>query len=438
MDRISTYASHSRMLSAVFAQQSRLDEANWQVASGKRAPTYQGLAEDSSRLLRLETSRIAFERLARNNEANLRRLDIGEAALTAIDGAMRGFREVLTTMGGTRPLKAEHVQEMQSAAFRAMSDLQAFLNTQADGRFLFSGSRAVTRPVDLGLSDLAAFQSRYDGSQTLYPPTRDGHLGADLTLTSADTGGLLISGTNTIAAVNTAAVPSPFAQIAIGATITLEGSGLGNGGSYTVVAKPSPHELVVSGTLTFSAEVSLDVQATLADGLEAPTATLSMSRWYKGDERAQQHRIDEQRVETFDLNAIDPAFEKALRAFGLIAQGIPGSQGDLALHPERIGWAIDLLNNALERAPSLPPPFGSERLGNLDDVRRELGFQQSILHETRSRQEEFVTMLEIRIAETENADPNEASARLLAAHAALEAAYKAISLVRQLSLVKFL
>jgi flagellin-like hook-associated protein FlgL len=426
------------MLSAVFAQQAKLDEANWQVASGKRAPTYQGLAADSGRLLRLETSRITFDRLARSNEANLRRLDIGEKALTAIDGSMRGFREVLMTVGGSSPLKAEQAQEIQLAAFRAMTDVQAFLNTQADGRFLFSGSRAVTRPVDLGLSDLAAFQNRYDGIQTLYPPTRDSHLGADLTLTSADTGGLIISGGNTIAAANTAAVPSPFAQIAVGATITLAGSSLGNSGSYTVVAKPSPHELVVSGTLSFSAEVSLDVQATLADGPESAAATLSMSRWYKGDEQAHQHRVDDQRLETFDLNAVDPAFEKALRAFGLIAQGVPGSQGDLAHHPERIGWAIDLINQALERAPSLPAPFGSERLGNLDDVRRELGFQQSLLHETRSRQDEFVATLEIKIAETENADPNEASARLLSANAALEAAYKAISLVRQLSLVKFL
>lgn len=437
MDRISSYASHQRMLSTVFAQQARRDDAQWQVGSGKRYQSYQGFGIDSGRLLSLEATRIRLDRFAQLNDAVRQRLDIAEPALRGIDATLRGFREALMTTGGNDPLDPEHVKDLQQAAFRAMQEMEALLNTPADGRFLFAGSRVKTKPVDLGLSTLEAFQARYDGLKTLYPPTREAHLGASLKVTTAESGGLVVSGGNTIATVDQSRVPSPFAQIAIGATITLEGSGLGNTGTFTVVAKPSPYELVVSGTLALG-DAALTVDATLTDGAEAPGAILSLGRWYQGDEVTATHRVEDQRQLTFDLTAVDPAFEKALRAMGMIAQGAPGSEGGLAARSERIAWAIDLLNHAIERAPAQPPPFGPEAAGSIADVRHKLGFHQALLHETAKAQGEFLAKLEIEIAKSEDIDVNEASARLLEANAALEAAYAAIALVRQLSLVKFL
>jgi flagellin-like hook-associated protein FlgL len=444
MDRLSTLAAHQRSLNTLFALQKRASDAEWQMASGKRSQTYQGLGRDAAPLLDLKNARIAFDRLAKTNEAVLSRMKVSEVTLNSIDKTMRDVREVLMTTGGHSPLEAADVKELQEAAFRALSDLEAFLNTQVDGRYLFSGSRVVTKPVDLGLSDLSAFQARYDGLKTHYPPTREAHLSAALQLTTAETGGLRVdtqvvgdTTISTISALDTLKVPSPFEQIAIGATVTLAGSSLGNDGSYTVVAKPSPYELVVSGPLTLGS-ATLDVQAVLNPGDEDAAATLSLSRWYQGDERTTTHRVDEQRYETFDLTAIDPAFEKAIRAFALIAQGAPDTDGGLANHPERIAFAIDLLNHALERAPGMPPPFGDEQPSNLDEVRRTLGYQEALLNDTAVRQNEFVATLEMRISALEDIDPNVAAANLLDASAALEAAYTAIAEVRRLSLVDFL
>jgi hypothetical protein len=39
-----------------------------------------------------------------------------------------------------------------------MQDMQDFLNTDVDGRYLFAGSRARTRPLSLPASTLAQFQ----------------------------------------------------------------------------------------------------------------------------------------------------------------------------------------------------------------------------------------------------------------------------------------
>ena len=45
-----------------------------------------------------------------------------------------------------------------------MKNMQDYLNTDFDGRYLFSGSRVRTQPVQIGASSLAAFQAIYDGA----------------------------------------------------------------------------------------------------------------------------------------------------------------------------------------------------------------------------------------------------------------------------------
>jgi hypothetical protein len=54
-----------------------------------------------------------------------------------------------------------------------MKDMQDFLNTDVDGRYLFAGSPARTQPVSLLASTLAQFQAIYDGDKVVYPPTAD-------------------------------------------------------------------------------------------------------------------------------------------------------------------------------------------------------------------------------------------------------------------------
>ncbi len=419
MDRISTSASHTAVMATVLMQQSRIQGAEAQVASGKRSPDYTGLGQDTGRLLGLETTRTRLQGMARDNDTVQRRLDLTDTSLTSIDKSLRDFRASLLTTGGNQPLDKEHVADMQAAAFRALQDLQAALNTEADGRYLFSGSRVTNQPVDLGLTTLAAFQARFDGDQVLYPTTRAAHLTDGGTLGHADTGDLTVVGDTVTAATATA-----FANVEVGATITIAGSTNGNDGAYTVIGKPADNQIVLSKALT--------------DGTEAAATMTLPATWYHGDAIAATHRVDDQRDVSLDLTAINPAFEKAIRAAGIIAQGVFGAAGGLDGHPERVDDALYLLNSAVDQTVAGTPPYGAEETSNIDDVRRQVGYQQVLLEETRTRQEEFAANLDIRASKIEDADINEAVARLLEELQSLEAAYKAVARIRQLSLVDML
>ena len=419
MDRLSTSASHTSVLATVLIQQNRVQNAETQVASGKRAPDYTGLGRDAGRLLDLETVRTRLESLARNNDTVQRRLDLTDTSLTSIDETLRDFRTSLLTVGGNDPLDQQHVADLQAAAFRALQNLQASLNTEADGRYLFSGSRVTSQPVDLGLTTLADFQARFDGDQVLYPTTRDAHLSDGGALGHADTGDLTVVG-----ATITAANASAFASVDVGVTITIAGSTNGNDGTYTVIDKPANNQLVVSKALTNATEAA---------------ATISLpASWYHGDEVAATHQVEVQRSLSLDLTAINPVFEKAIRAAGLIAQGAFGTNGGLDAHPERVSDALYLLNSAIDQTVNGTPPFGPEEPTNIDDVRRQIGYQQVLLDETRTRQEDFAANLEISASKIEDMDIHEAVAQLLEESQSLEAAYKAVARIRQLSLVDML
>jgi flagellar hook-associated protein 3 FlgL len=317
-----------------------------------------------------------------------------------------------------------------------MKDMQDFLNTDVDGRYLFAGSRARTQPVSLTASTLAQFQAIYDGDKVVYPPTAAAQVGSRGMLTQSITGPLTMTGTDTITATN----PGAFAGLEPGATITLSGSSSGNDGTYTVVSSDGDRQITISGALTVGS-TAITVSNAVVDtpvGVPDGDATITVGNWYQGDDIAQTHRLDEDREFTLSLNAIDPGFEKAMRALGLLSQGVAGTPGGLDQHLERLDQAMFLLNGAIDRAADGAPPFGAEASGSLEEIGSELGFQEVALKQGQDLHKDMLNMLEQRIGKLENADKTEAIALLLDGTQALEAPYQTLARVRQLSLTKFL
>ncbi len=222
----------------------------------------------------------------------------------------------------------------------------------------------------------------------------------------------------------TAAVAGSLADIPVGGVFTVEGSP-GNDGRYTVLSN--------DGTT-----IAIETRR-LADETPAPaTSTLSAPSWYRGDTLARSHGVAEGRSIDLDITAIDPAFEKAIRAMGLIAQGTFGKEGGLDQNARRIDDAMYLLNSALDRVVSGTPPFGPERAGGIEDVQRELGFNRDLIQESNLRHKDLIATLESRIADIEHVDINRAVTELLDQSQSLEASFKAIATLRGLSLMNFM
>jgi len=513
MDRISNLAAGNSVLGILHRTQQRLHDLEVQVSSEKVSQDYTGIARQSGHLLNIENSRDILERFSRNNEMMETRLDL---VATTVEGArttIHDFRKMVLDIGIGTPLDDVHIDDLQAAAFRALKDLEVYLNTEVDGRYVFAGGRVTTEPVEFNLTSLADFQATYDGATVKYAETRDAalerfSLSADAAgngnwlIFEADPGG--IGGPSRI----TATTPE-FANIAPGTTITLSGTPGGiNDGTFTVEAvggggttldlvtrkfvaegpvgatltAPDDTTLLpaATGGLTFASGATDTVTAGTAGSLAAipvgsaftvsgsanndgtytvlandgttitiaakkladqgpgATGTVAAASYYRGDSVVLTHRVAQNRDFDIDLTAIHPGFEKAIRAIGIIAQGVRGSEGGLDQNLERIDDAISLLNNALDRVGDDPPPYGPELDGTIELMQMDIGYQQVLIHETNERHKQFIATLENQAANVENADPLESITKLLDQSRALEASYEAISRIRQLSLTDYL
>lgn len=230
--------------------------------------------------------------------------------------------------------------------------------------------------------------------------------------------------TNTI----TAAMAGSLADVEVGTAITIGGT-TSNDGTYTVVSNDGTNIVVASKHLT-------DEGAAGAGNQE--TGTVSAASYYSGDRTATTHRIDDDRSFTYDLTAIDPAFEKAIRAMSIIAQGAFGTAGGLDQNTTRVGDAMYLLDSSLTTTLSGSGPYGTESTSNLEKISKGLGFDRVLINQMDKTHKKFIGYLETQISAMENVNNLEAITKLLDDSRALEASYEALSRIRQLSLHNYL
>ena len=435
MTRIADYPSSHALVNYLLNTQARLIDTQVQLSTQKKSTDYAGLAQSSQRLVTLENQRDQLDQFVTNNEIMDLRLKSTETVLGGIRDVFVDFREQLFEYEAGTMTDEGRVDTIQEAAYRALQDLQVHLNTEIDGRFVFAGGRVTTEPVDFGLTTLADFQSTYDGDAVVYPQSREAHVETNISLAAADTGNLtLASGPP---ATITAATAGSLSGITVGSTITLGGATTaGNNTQYTVVANTGT-VLTVSGSYTIGATTTTITNAFAND--ETVTAgTIDVGSYYSGDTSTQTHRVATSREFSLNLNAIDPAFEKAIRAMSIIAQGAYDTNGGLENHPERVDEALYLINAAIDTPPTGTAPFGTEQTSSIDDVERTLGYQRLLIDQTNSRNDELMAFFDGRVSSIEDIDELTTVTNLLEDQQALEASYQAFSLIRQLSLTNFM
>ena len=694
MSRIGTLASNNILINQLFETTRRLQNEQLQLSSEKVSQVYSGIANDSQRLVTNENSFAALGQFITNNEAIGTRLDIATSAIDAIKTSLRDFEGDLGRYQSTAVKDRVGAEALQASAFRAMANLSTYLNTEADGRYIFSGGRVDRAPVELPYSTLSAFQAAFDGARVTYPTTRDAQLenfslakdGNDVTnwlnferdnlavpargrirATTAQfanvavgstitiTGTASNNGTYTVAAVggggttidivtemltdevavpitatypdlavpgatftlsatatfnraaNTISHGGNLDAIPVGSAFTIAGSASNNGtytvasntggiitiepkrltneaarsyyantagntftftnnvaaatdtiagpagtfsalsagmqvtligtaggtfnGTYTVNAvagdgssitinenlpAATAAEATVSisflssatpyfnftsaaGDITFTNNVAptkdtittvagdfsalkpgmkvwltggagtngnndtytvdsvsangktITIRENLPDAVTPTTdanairfltpqapGTVAATPYYKGDIINLSHRPSTTREVDWDLSAINPAFEKAFRAMGLIAQGVFGSEGGLDQNIGRLSQASYLIRSSLSATVTGTPPFGTEERGSIEDVEQTLGYKQVLLSETNRVHAAFRSYLETSINKIENIDRTAVIANILDDTRTLEASYQSLARIRELSLVNFL
>ncbi|MGB0683126.1 MAG: hypothetical protein ACPGOV_10480 [Magnetovibrionaceae bacterium] len=440
ISRIANFAANQRINGFFLATQERIYEQQTQVSTGKVSQDYAGLDNEAERLVNLENTTTQLQKFKDSNDLVDVTFKTMETTLDGIDKSVREFRDALFAYEGGSLTDEQRVKDVQDAAFRALKDLQVHLNTDVGGDFLFGGSRTSTKPVDFGLSNLATFQTTYDGEAVLYPWTRDGHVNTDLTLSTSTVTSIALDAT----AETVTLVPASAAgSLGVGAKITVSGSATAaNNRDYTVVSTNTTTGVVtLSGTATYSSGESVTVVGDVNTNDDTGTTaalTITASNYYSGDRDSNTHRIGENRTVDVDTNAIDPAFDKAIRAMGIIAQGVFGTNGGLDQHPERIDQALNLLSLSLEPPAAVTQPFGTEETSSIDQLEQDLGFDRLILSRANTTYTNLIGFYDQRVADVENVDPLDAITRLLDDQRALEASFQSLTRIRDLSLVRFL
>ncbi|MEQ8194528.1 MAG: hypothetical protein RIB59_08555 [Rhodospirillales bacterium] len=432
MARISSLAANNELVRLMLQTQRRLQDTQVQVATEQKSQTYLGVSRDSERLVDLETSKSLLERFVQTNDLSDAKLSATEANLEGIEATIRTFREALFEYEAGSLDDQGRVENVQEAAFRALVDIESFLNADVFGEFVFGGGRTDRKPVDLDLTTLAAFQAKYDGNTITYPTTRDTHVFQKLTAATGFPTNPTGAGYTTLTFVAgaggtiTAGNAGAFANIPVGTQITLAGTA-SNNATFTVAANDGTTITVAAGETVAA---------------EAPTAGATMvsdTSYYSGDNLTKTHRSEATRDFTISVNGIDPAFEKAIRAMSHIAQGVFGTAGGLDQNTTRVTEALFITNSALDPPPTQgTAPFGTEQAGNMEDILQNLAFDRVLMVDTIARQKELISFLDARIIKAENIDQTEAVTKLLDQQRLLEASFQTLARIRALNLSDFL
>ena len=278
----------------------------------------------------------------------------------------------------------------------------------------------------------AAFKSLQIGQTILLSNTTSSNNGV-FTITAVSPDGNSITLDQPVNAAVEAAGTGVLLKLAVpnGTALALSGSAAGNNGAYTVTW-PTNAELIAAGLdPNAGAVVSGDVLFTKSPipVTGAPeTITLESKAFLTGTNLGTTTRLSDTQSINMDVTGLDPAFEKVIRAFGILAQG------DLINHPDRVTQALAVLNDAIEHSSLQPTEAPSDLQGVQDRIANNI----KALADAKVVQTQFMAFLEGRQNDIEKADTTEAAVRLQTDSQTLQISYASLSKITQLSLLNYL
>lgn len=178
MTRVPTTATYNLYMSQMSKQKAAMTDISYQAATGNRYDSYDKYGLSTYRLLSLQNERAVTNKYLETNsitqvvlEAQQTSVNGIRSALTDVRSQVREFFANDLAAMSENPTEEEllALQNVQEAAFEAMSLIAYYLNTQVDGNYVFGGGKTTTPPVDFPYTTLEEFQAVYDGDVLTYP-----------------------------------------------------------------------------------------------------------------------------------------------------------------------------------------------------------------------------------------------------------------------------
>ena len=167
VSRVTNLSSSRLINSLILKSQDRINEQQIKLTTQQKSQDYLGIGDDASRLLTVESSLRRIDQFIKDNafidmrmETMLNSMDAVGDILTEVRTLVRDVLEDGTLDG----IDKNDFSEIK------MDQLESFLNVKMNGRFLFSGTKTDTPPVNTGdLGDAPTFDA--DGVTTTAEPS---------------------------------------------------------------------------------------------------------------------------------------------------------------------------------------------------------------------------------------------------------------------------
>ena len=147
MTRVGTFAQQQLTLFRSLKTQQRIFESQTQVASGKKSQEFSGISRDVNRLVTISSELNRVEQFTRNIINVNKRLELMEFTLNQVETVARDFR---TQLNASLNGDAADLLSLPASAAGLRDQVVDLLNTRDDTRYLFTGGKVDTRPVQLG------------------------------------------------------------------------------------------------------------------------------------------------------------------------------------------------------------------------------------------------------------------------------------------------
>ncbi len=144
MVRVSSFGQQQLLIRGIMDNQSKVFEAQRQIATGKKTDEYRGLAGETGTVLGARSFKTRVETYQQTIDTIRGKLDANDVQLEGMIGAMEKLKEtVQTTLANGQ---AEGFSELLDQTFKFVVNS---LNTNFDGTYLFSGAKTGSAPVNV-------------------------------------------------------------------------------------------------------------------------------------------------------------------------------------------------------------------------------------------------------------------------------------------------
>lgn len=151
--RVSTFAQQQVITNNALRTQRNVADLQVQIASGKKAQAFSGIADDAGRLVNLKSEVSQAEQFIQNITITEKRLDLMAFAMDQIEDIARKTR---TDLAGAINGSAANDIQLPLLAQASLDQVVEILNTKDDSRFLFAGGEVNTKPVNLSNANYTA------------------------------------------------------------------------------------------------------------------------------------------------------------------------------------------------------------------------------------------------------------------------------------------